>query len=277
MTEIDPSQRLEKLRLSTIGLDTEYTLADGSCRRRIYLDSTASTLALGITREILEAYLPYYANTHTDAHFGAKLSNREYNWAHQRVLDFCRANPEQYTSFFIGSGATAGINRIARTRSAARPDRDVVITSIMEHHSNDLPHRANFKQVIHVPTRIRGNALGCVDLDRIESALGEYRGRVNYIAVTGVSNVTGIINPIYEVAELAHRYDTEILVDAAQMAAHVPIQVSNPTHPQCNLDMVVMSGHKIYTPGSPGVVVTRKDLFTAIDPVELGGGMVMMS
>ncbi|HEY4491842.1 MAG TPA: aminotransferase class V-fold PLP-dependent enzyme, partial [Acidobacteriota bacterium] len=151
---------------------------------------------------------------------------------------------------------------------------DVVIASIMEHHSNDLPHRKHFREVVHVPAAMAAHSLGCVNLERIEEALREYGPKVNYIAITGVSNVTGIINPIHDVAELAHRYGTLIVVDAAQMAAHIPIQMSGHADAARNLDVLVFSGHKVYAPGSPGVVVTRKDLFAGIEPQEVGGGMV---
>lgn len=271
---VDKSALLRKLRESTTGLNVEYTLASGETKRRVYLDSTASTLQLGIVRDVMKKYMPYYSNTHTNVHFGAKLSTREFEWAHNMVLSFVQADPKDYTAFYVGSGTTGGINRIARTLREKRPERQVVITSIMEHHSNDLPHRRNFKQVIHIPTVVNADQLGCIDLNRIEKALQEHGDNVNYVAVTGVSNVTGIVNPIYDIAELAHRYGTLVVVDAAQMAAHVPIKMSGHGNPQRDLDIVALSGHKIYTPASPGVVITRKELFEGIEPVEVGGGMV---
>ena len=98
--------------------------------------------------------------------------------------------------------------------------------------------------------------------------------RINYVAITGVSNVTGIINPVHEIAALAHRYGALIVVDAAQMAAHVPIRMSNSQDSSRDLDVLVFSGHKVYAPGSPGVVVARQDLFVDTEPDEVGGGMV---
>ncbi len=266
--------RFEKLQRSVVGGDTAYTLATGEKTRRIYLDSTASTLQLGVVHDVLEKFHPFYANTHTVSHFGAKLSTAEYTWVHDTVLDFVNADPKDYACFFVGSGATGGLNRIARTMKEKRPDRDVVITTIMEHHSNDLPHRRHYRKVVHVPVAMAHNALGCVDITQLEEALKAHEGKVNYIAVTGVSNVTGIINPIYDIAELAHRYDALIVVDAAQMAAHVPIQMSDNENPDRDLDILVFSGHKIYAPGSPGVVITKKDLFLGVMPDEVGGGMV---
>jgi len=268
------SELLSKLRHEVIGLDTEFTLATGERTRRIYLDSTASTLRLQVVQDVLDEFMKFYSNTHSVLHFGAKLCTQEYRRAHETVLEFVRADPKRYTAFFTGSGTTAGINRIARTLREARPERDVVVTSIMEHHSNDLPHRKHFPEVVHVPAAMAASSLGCVDLARIEKALKEHPGKVNYVAITGVSNVTGIINPVHEIAELAHAHGAYLVVDAAQMAAHVPIQVSGHSKAERDIDFLVFSGHKIYAPGSPGVVVAPKELLAALEPQVVGGGMV---
>ena len=270
----DKHRLFEQLSREAIGLDAEYTLATGESTRRIYLDSTATTLMLGVVHDTLEKYQPYYSNTHSMLHFGAKLSTVEYRWTHDMVLEFVHADPEVYTAFFVGAGTTAGINRVARTLRERRPERDVVITSIMEHHSNDLPHRKHFPEVVHVPAEMAKTSIGRINLERVAEALEEYGDRVNYVAMTGVSNVTGIINPIHDVAELAHRHNALVVVDAAQMAAHLPIQVSGHDDPARDIDVLIFSGHKIYAPGSPGVVVTRKDLFAGLEPQEVGGGMV---
>lgn len=277
MYEASPCQSrewIDKIRRTTIGIDMEHRLANGVKSRRIYLDSTASTLQIGVVRDIIEQYTPYYANTHTTVHFNAKLSTHEYHWAHQECLKFVNANPEIFGCFFVGSGTTGGINRIARTLCIKHPKRDIVISSIMEHHSNDLPHRKHFNKVIHIPVVVTEQGMGAIDLDALKRALDRYGNRVNYVAVTGVSNVTGIVNPIYEIAEMAHEHGALILVDAAQMAAHLPIQMSGHANPMRDIDLLAMSGHKIYAPSSPGVVITRKDLFSDVEPDEVGGGMV---
>ncbi len=271
---LERHRKLSQLAGQVVGLDAVYPLATGKSSRRIYLDSTASTLRLKVVQDVIDQYQPYYANTHSTVHFGAKLSTCEYDWAHQMVLQFVRADPKTHTAIFVGSGATGGINRVARTLSTLSPDRDVVITSIMEHHSNDLPHRKNFREVVHIPALRNAGMPGTVDLSALEAALQAHHGRVNYVAITGVSNVTGIVNPIYEAAALAHRYGTRLLVDAAQMMAHVPVCMTGNENPDHDIDILVFSGHKIYAPGSPGVVVARKSLFDIADPTEVGGGMV---
>ena len=144
----------------------------------------------------------------------------------------------------------------------------------MEHHSNDLPHRKHGGKVMHIPVDTHESKMGCIDMNLLENYLKEFEGRVNYISVTGISNVTGIINPINDIAELAHKYGAYIIVDAAQLAAHVPIQMSGFKNKNKNIDALVFSGHKTYAPGSPGVVIARKSFLSAVEPDEVGGGMV---
>ncbi len=270
----DKLARLEKLARNAVGLDLHMPVADGASARRIYLDSTASTLMFDVVRDVLARYQPFYANTHSTVHFSAQLSTREYQWAHEMVLRFLRADPADYTAFFVGSGTTGGMNRVARTLSQRFPERDVVVTSLMEHHSNDLPHRKHFRKVVHANTANGGSAMGPVDVAAIEQALKAHAGRVAYVSITGVSNVTGMLNPIREIAAIAHAHSALMVVDGAQMVAHVPVQMSGNPDPADDIDVFVFSGHKIYAPGSPGVVVARKELFLGQEPVEVGGGMV---
>ena len=268
------NQLLKNLQADFIGLDTQYPLATGEITRRVYLDSTASTLMMGPAFRATRQFLKHYANTHSVMHYSARIATETYDWVHNRILKFVNADPEEYTCFFTGSGVTAGMNRMARTFKHLRPDRDIVLVSIMEHHSNDLPHRKHGGRVIHIPVDTHESRMGCIDLELLETYLEKYQDRINYVSVTGISNVTGIINPINQVAKLVHHYDGILVVDAAQMAAHVPIKVSGHKDPSQDLDAVVISGHKTYAPGSPGVVVARKSLLLPIEPEEVGGGMV---
>ncbi len=265
---------LSKVAADFIGLDTVYKTADGEKSRRIYLDSTASTLMMGVAHDALEAFYDHYANTHSVLHFSARISTDLYYWAHDRILSFLKADPDSYACFFTGSGTTAGINRLARVFRDNRPDRDTALVSLMEHHSNDLPHRKHMNKVIHLPLDNHQGQPGCINLEALEFELSKNSEKVNYVAVTGVSNVTGIINPIHDVAEMAHEYGALVLVDGAQAVAHMPVQMAGHKNPNRNIDAFVFSGHKTYVPGSPGVVVCRKDILLNIEPEEVGGGMV---
>lgn len=264
----------KKIQSDFIGLDTLYTRADGKKTKRIYLDSTASTLMMGAAYNAIESFYEHYANTHSLLHFSAKIATQNYYWAHDRILSFLKTDAEKYACFYTGSGTTAGINRMARVFRDFQPDRDVVLVSLMEHHSNDLPHRKHAGKVVHIPLDDHEGQPGCINMEILKEKLEQYKDRINYIAMTGVSNVTGIINPIYDIAELAHQYGALILVDGAQMAAHIPVQISGHSNPLRNIDAFVFSGHKTYVPGSPGVVICRKDILLSMEPEEVGGGMV---
>ena len=270
----DAESWLQRLRRDAIGLDVEYPTVSGGRTRRVYLDSAATTLRLKVVQNVLDHYQPHYANVHSSLHYAAWISTREYQWAHDMVLEFADADPKSWMCFFVGNGTTSGMNRVARSLRAHRPERDIVVTSAMEHHSNDLPHRKHFRKVVHIPAEVTPGSLGGVDLAKMAAALQAHEGKVNYIAVTGVSNVTGIVNPIHEIAALAHRFGALVVVDAAQMAAHIPLKVSGHSEAASDLDIVVFSGHKLYAPGSPGVVIARKTLFADLEPDEVGGGMV---
>ena len=267
-------QLSDSLHRDFIGLDTHYPLADGRVTRRHYLDSAASTLALGCARQVADELLLHYANTHSDLHFSARAVNHAYDWAHHQVLRFVGADSERYSAFFAGSGCTAPLNRLARVMAARRPERDVVLVSLLEHHANDLPHRKHAGQVIHIPLVGAAPALGAVDLAALERTLEQYSGRVNYVAVSAASNVTGVVNPVHDIAALAHAHDAWVVVDASQYLAHASLTLSDTGARERELDALVFSGHKLYAPGSPGVAVARRALLEDSEPDEVGGGMV---
>jgi len=268
------AQLSDSLQRDFLGLDTHYRLADGRVTRRHYLDSAASTLAMVCARQVGNELLRHYANTHSELHFSTRVASHAYDWAHEQVLKFVHANPERYTAFFAGSGCTAPLNRLARTLAARRPERDVVLVSLLEHHANDLPHRKHAGEVIHIPLTGEPPALGAVDLAALERLLEQHHGLVNYVAVSAASNVTGIINPVHDIAALAHAHGAWVVVDASQHLAHAPLAITDTGAGERELDAVVFSGHKLYAPGSPGVAVARRALLEGCEPDEVGGGMV---
>ena len=266
---------VNRLRQDFQGLNTRYRLADGRETRRYYLDSAASTLTLRCARQVADELLAHYANTHSQAHFSARIVNCAYDWAHRQTLNFVGApQAGPYVACFAGTGSTASLNRLARVLAARRPERDIVLVSLMEHHANDLPHRKHAGQVIHIPLTGAAPAFGAVDVASLAQLLGQYRGRVNYVAVSAANNVTGIVNPVHDIAALAHAHGTWMVVDASQSVAHAPLSLSDTGTAERELDAVAFSGHKLYAPGSPGVMVVRRALLEGQEPDELGGGMV---
>ena len=92
----------KKVQSDFIGLDTLYTRADGKKTKRIYLDSTASTLMMKAAYNAIESFYDHYANTHSLLHFSAKTATQNYKWAHDRILSFVKADPNKYACFFTG-------------------------------------------------------------------------------------------------------------------------------------------------------------------------------
>ncbi|MCD6065062.1 MAG: Cysteine desulfurase [Flavipsychrobacter sp.] len=255
-----------------IGSDLEVVNAEGKKIRRIYLDSAASTLALAPAQEAAQKLLRYYSNTHSSVHLTARICSNVVDWAQQAVLKFVNGD-HNFCGVFMGSGATAPLNRLAQGLSLLRPERKIILLSLMEHHSNDLPHRQNDNEVIHLSPYNADGEFSGIDLGELEQLLCKHKGQVNYVAVTAASNVTGHLMPIYDIAELAHKHGVYIVVDAAQLAAHAQIDVSQ-NGTSRSIDFLVLSGHKIYTPGSPGVLVAKRDLLQRMEPALFGGGMV---
>ena len=268
------SNLLQEIQDSFIGRDTHYPLVDGSSGPRRYLDSAASTLMMVPAFEVAQKFLTHYASTHSELHYAAKGASQAYEWAHEKVLAFVGASPDQYSTYFAGSGATAGFNRVAAELSAKRPERDVVLVSEMEHHSNDLPHRKHNGQTVHLPLMGEGPSYGGLDLEVVTEIVKKYGARINYLAVTGASNVTGSITPIHELAQLAHSVGAYLVIDASQMIAHAPVSMQTQTMDDADIDVLVFSGHKIYAPGSPGAVIAKTSILASTTPAELGGGMV---
>jgi selenocysteine lyase/cysteine desulfurase len=255
------------VRADFIGLDVRYPLADGAAPRRVYLDSAASTLMLGAAQRTSAELLRHHANTHSSVHASARTCTEAYRQARARVLSFVGADADAYVCLFVGNGATGALNRAAYYLRARRPQPQAILVSLMEHHSNDLPHRAA-GLVRHVPLQGSAPDLGAIDVDAFTAMLRAEP--VRYAAVTMASNVTGIVNPVARLAAAAHAAGVPLLVDASQAIAHLPVRMADLGWP----DALVFSGHKAYAPGSPGVLVVRRSLLDGAPPLELGGGMV---
>ena len=252
-----------------IGLDTEYLTADGGSLPRLHLDGAASPLACRAAVKAMEEVLPHYSNTHSYVHNSARIVTQAFDWAHRKVFEYLDADPNEYTVIFTGSGTTAGINRVARGLHNARPSRNKVLVSAMEHHANDLPHRQFGNEVIYIPLLGEGASMGIIDMQAFQTLCEQHHNELNYVAVSSVSNVTGVRNPVMEMTRIAHDYDIPMVVDGAQAVAHGPTGLS-----ERDVDFFVFSGHKVYTPMSPGVLVAKQELLQTLPGQDLGGGSV---
>jgi selenocysteine lyase/cysteine desulfurase len=216
--------------------------------------------------DTIDRFMPYYSSVHRGTGFKSQVSTRAYEIARERTLEFLGADPEVHTCIF-GKNTTEAINKLAR-RFHFRPGKDVVLTSGLEHHSNDLPWRAAAHTV-----HIRLTSDGRLDLADYEAQLEAYAGRVALVSISGASNVTGFINPIHQMAEMAHAAGAQILADCAQLAPHRPIAML-PVEDPAHLDYVAISAHKMYAPFGTGALVGLRETFEQGDPDMRGGGTV---
>ena len=256
---------VQNVRHSIVGIDVQVPLLDGSHRTYVNLDNAASTPALRPVFDTVNEFLSWYSSVHRGTGFKSQLSTRAYEDAHEIVCDFVGADRATNAVIF-GKNSTEALNKLARRLPLQ--DGDVVLTTQMEHHSNDLPWRAVAK-IEH----IRVTPDGALDEAHLDHLLNKHRGRVRLVAVSGASNVTGHINPIHRIAESAHAAGTEVLVDAAQLAPRRAIDV-RPDDDPGHIDYLVLSAHKMYAPYGTGALIGRRDTFLQGDPDMVGGGTV---
>lgn len=256
---------LESLRAEVVGLETPIPLLNGERRRYVFLDNAASTPTFRTVLQAVTEFLPWYSGVHRGTGYKAVVATKAFDETRRVAAAFVGADLSRNVVVY-GSNTTGLINLLAgRFRFA--PD-DVVITTTMEHHSNDLPWRRHCR-VVHVGLDARGG----VDEAALRAALGAHAGRVRLVAVSGASNVTGFVNPVHAIARLAHAAGARILVDAAQLVAHRAVDVLDDDDPG-HLDFLVFSGHKIYAPFGIGVLVGPRSFFADGEPVQVGGGAV---
>ena len=205
------------------------------------------------------------ANVHRGVHALAERANAAYEGARVTAQRFLRARHAQEVIFV--RGATEGINLVARTfgRSALGAG-DEVLVSALEHHSNIVPWQMLCEEtgahLIAAPITDDGELL----MDDLEARIGP---RTRIVAVTHVSNAIGTLNPIAAIAALAHARGAVLLVDGAQAAAHLPIDVQ-----ALGCDFYVLSGHKCYGPSGVGLLYGRAELLETMPPFLGGGDMV---
>jgi selenocysteine lyase/cysteine desulfurase len=263
MTHSPPDHRFETL---FTGIDLQVPIFDGNTRRYINLDNAASTPSMKPVLAAVNDFMAYYSSVHRGTGFKSQLSTHIYESARQVVMRFVGADPQAHTCLF-GKNTTEAINKLAR-RFPFAGERRVVITSGMEHHSNDLPWRA-IAETVHV----RLTPEGQLDEADFDSQLDRYADRVALVAITGASNVTGYMNPIHRLAEKAHAAGAQIAVDCAQLAPHRKINML-PLEDPAHLDYIAISAHKLYAPFGTGALIGRRETFEQGDPDVSGGGTV---
>jgi len=247
------------------GLEMEAPLLDGRMARFVNFDNAASTPPLLKVVQAIERFLPYYAAVHRGMGFKARVSTKVYDDAHATIAAFVGASPDTNT-VIIGKNTTDAINKLAY-RLPLAPD-SVIVSTMMEHHSNDLPWRRRAQLV-----RARVGPDGRLDEDHVDELLARFGRRVALVTITGASNVTGYVQPIHRLARKAHAVGAKVLVDAAQLAPHRRIDVKPDDDPE-HLDFVALSAHKLYAPFGAGALIGPRDAFLQGEPEYQGGGTI---
>jgi selenocysteine lyase/cysteine desulfurase/glyoxylase-like metal-dependent hydrolase (beta-lactamase superfamily II)/rhodanese-related sulfurtransferase len=230
-------------------------------RPLVYLDHAASTHA---PESVLGAYIEFlqreYANVHRGTHILSRKATERFEEAYYVVADMIGAELKNGCVCFTGN-TTQAIDLCAHVM-ASRPGK--VITTEMEHHSNELPHR---RHGTVLRARIKDD--GTLDLDHVAELLR--KNDVKLVALTAGSNLTGITNDIHAVARMAHEAGALILVDAAQALARTPISVKDFADPE-HIDFLAGAGHKAYAPFGSGFLYGPKAIMSEVEPYVPGGG-----
>lgn len=258
---------ISELSNQVIGGDLQVPLLDGTHRRYINLDNAASTPVLLPIQEGVHRFLHWYSSIHRGAGFKSQLSTWAYEEARKLILNFLGAESKEREVIF-GKNTTEAINKLANRYPFKKSD--ILLTTLMEHHSNDLAWRRNVRV-----ERVGVDELGRIDMEEMGHKLKKYKGRIPLVAVAGASNVSGILNPIYEIAKLAHENGAEIFVDAAQLAPHRTINMGKRGEENA-IDYLAVSAHKMYAPFGTGALIGWPDIFKEGEPDYSGGGTVQI-
>ena len=236
----------------------------------VYFDNAATSQT---PKVVIDAIVNYYSNYNANIHRGVHTLSQEATdlYEQARITLQKHFNAKHAYEIIFTSGTTHSINMVASGFSSMLKKGDEIIVSALEHHSNIVPWQMLCEKTGAELKVIPMNEEGSLVMSEYDKLLSE---NTKLVFCNHISNALGTINPIEEIIKKAHQVGAAVLIDGAQMAAHIPVKLSDHKNPNRNIDAFVFSGHKTYVPGAPGVVVCRKDILLAIEPEEVGGGMV---
>lgn len=232
----------------------------------VYLDNAATTQKpLAVLNAIMDYYQHDNANVHRGVHTLAERATESYEASRDKVAEFINA-PSRRSIIFTRS-TTESLNWIAASfGNLVVSEGDEIVISELEHHSNIVPWQ-QVAQKQHATLKYIGlTADGELDMQSARELISD---RTKIVAIAHASNVMGVVNPIKELAKLAHQHGAYIIADGAQAAPHMPIDVSD-----LDVDFYALSGHKMLAPTGIGVLYGKEALLNMMPPAQFGGEMI---
>ena len=232
----------------------------------VYLDSAATSQK---PVQVIEALKKYYefdnSNVHRGVHTLGNRATEQYEGAREKVQKFINASSTEEVIFVRGT--TTAINTVAQSYGKANVgEGDEIVITYMEHHSNIIPWQQLAKERGAILKYVELEEDGTISMEQVRAAVTE---RTKIVSMVYVSNVLGTMNPVKEVAQVAHENGAVLVVDGAQAAPHLKIDVQ-----QLDCDFFAFSGHKMCGPTGIGVLYGKKSLLNNMEPVEFGGEMI---
>ena len=235
-------------------------------KQLVYLDNGASSQVPQVVIDRGSVYIEQeHSNIHRGVHYLSQRATTAYEGAREKVKRFINAR-ESRECIFV-RGATEGINLVMHGYGRKFIGAgDEIIISAMEHHANIVPWQMLCEEKGARLRVIPMNDAGELLIDEYEGLLNE---RTKFVGVTHVSNALGTINPIKEMIVQAHKYGVPVLIDGAQSAPHMPVDVQD-----LDCDFYVFSGHKMYAPTGSGIIYGKAELLEKMNPFQGGGDMI---
>lgn len=258
------TKTIDYIRNMIYGLDTLVELDDHSKVPAINLDNAATTPPFKTVLAEIQQELLRYGSIGRGKGQKSEYTTEVFVKGREIIKKFLGAGDDHVV--FYTNNTTDGINKLASALIES-PD-DIVLTTYMEHHANDLPWRMRCKTV-----QVDVDHQGRLNVKEIARELKDWQGKIKYVCVTAASNVTGYVNDIHRIAKLAHRHGAKIIVDGAQIVSHRPVNLLGGA-PDEMIDFFAFSAHKMYSPFGGGAVVGLKDILDMHIPKFYGGGMV---
>lgn len=268
MNQLATEQRLDTPALDIAGIRAQFPILERQVHGRplIYLDNAATSQT---PVAVVEAFRDYYGRYNANIHRGLHTLADEATAAYEAVRDTVRAflNAADRREIVFTRGTTEAINLVANSWGRANLKAgDEVLVSLLEHHSNIVPWQLLANQLGIVIKVIPVDERGVLDLEAYRAL---FTPRTRLVAVNHVSNAFGTVNPVAEMAAIAHQHGAKILVDGAQAVPHQRVDVR-----AIDADFYAFSGHKAYGPTGVGVLYAKADLLEAMPPWQGGGEMI---